>query len=103
MDGLGWHQLREHAEHAETMAAAMDTGRRITCSVPSTTATSLTSLGTGVPTGHHGIVGYTFFEPSVDRVINALTWMAGQPMCAVSRRCPRCSSGSHPEAATAEP
>ena len=51
VDGLGWHQLLEHADHAETMAAMSRGSTRITCSVPSTTATSLTSLGCGVPTG----------------------------------------------------
>ncbi|SHJ83597.1 Predicted pyrophosphatase or phosphodiesterase, AlkP superfamily [Tessaracoccus bendigoensis DSM 12906] len=77
VDGLGWHQLLRHGEHAETMADAMAGAPRLTCSVPSTTATSLTSLGTGCPTGEHGIVGYTFFEPTVSRVINALTWEGG--------------------------
>ena len=77
VDGLGWHQLLGHVDHAETMAPAMVGAARLTCSVPSTTATSLTSLGTGVPTGEHGVAGYTFLEPSVGRVINALTWDGG--------------------------
>ena len=55
VDGLGWHQLVEYADHAETMAGLLRTAPRITCSVPSTTATSLTSLGCGVPTGEHGV------------------------------------------------
>lgn len=77
VDGLGWHQLAEHGDYAETMSAAMAGSQRLTCSVPSTTATSLTSLGTGVPTGEHGVVGYSFEEPTVGRVINALTWAGG--------------------------
>lgn len=77
VDGLGWHQLLHHRDHAETLGAAMAGAERLTCSVPSTTATSLTSLGTGVPTGEHGVTGYSFFEPSVSRVINALTWEGG--------------------------
>ncbi|MBB1512880.1 alkaline phosphatase family protein [Tessaracoccus sp. MC1627] len=77
VDGLGWHQLLEFGDHAETMSRLARDAPRLTCSVPSTTATSLTSLGCGVPTGEHGIVGYTFFEPSVSRVINALTWEGG--------------------------
>ena len=36
VDGLGWHQLLEHADHAETMAAMSRGSTRITCSVPST-------------------------------------------------------------------
>ena len=50
---------------------------RLTCSVPSTTATSLTSLGCGVTPGQHGVVGYSFYEPTVGRVVNALTWENG--------------------------
>ena len=77
VDGLGWHQLEEYADHAETMAAHLPRALRLTCGAPSTTATSLTSLGCGVPPGEHGVVGYSFREPSVDRVINALTWEGG--------------------------
>lgn len=77
VDGLGWHQLRRYADHAETMGTLAADSERLTCSVPSTTATSLTSLGCGVPTGEHGVTGYTFFEPTVSRVINALTWEGG--------------------------
>lgn len=77
VDGLGWHQLQRFREHAETMADLQTRADRLTCSVPSTTATSLTSLGCGVPPGEHGVVGYSFLEPSVHRVINALTWAGG--------------------------
>ncbi len=77
VDGLGWHQLAAFADHAETMGALQARADRLTCSVPSTTATSLTSLGCGAPPGEHGVVGYSFREPSVDRVINALTWEGG--------------------------
>lgn len=77
VDGLGWHQLAQHRDHAETMASALPLARRLTCSVPSTTATSLTSLGTCVAPGEHGVVGYAFLEPSTERVINALTWEGG--------------------------
>ncbi|MDO5676677.1 MAG: alkaline phosphatase family protein [Propionibacteriaceae bacterium] len=77
VDGLGWHQLREFAEHAETMASLMERGHRLTCGVPSTTATSLTSLGCGATPGEHGVLGYTFYEPTVGRVINSLSWEGG--------------------------
>lgn len=77
VDGLGWHQLRTYADHATTLAGLMPSGEVLTCSVPSTTATSLTSLGCGAPPGEHGVVGYSFLEPSVGRVINALTWEGG--------------------------
>lgn len=77
VDGLGYHQLRRYGDYAETMASALRAGDRLTCSVPSTTATSLTSLGCGAPPGLHGILGYSFYEPTVRRVVNALTWAEG--------------------------
>lgn len=77
IDGLGWHQLREYAEHAETMASLMERGQRLTSSVPSTTSTSLTSLGCGTTPGQHGVMGYSFYEPTVAQVINSLTWEGG--------------------------
>ncbi len=77
VDGLGLYPLEEHADHADTLAARLDTATRLTCSVPSTTATSLTSLGCGVPPGQHGVVGYTFLDPAQDRLLNALTWEGG--------------------------
>ena len=42
--------------------------------VPSTTATSLTTLGTGLPPGAHGVVGFTSRIPGTDRLLDALRW-----------------------------
>jgi hypothetical protein len=42
--------------------------------VPSTTATSLTSLGTALMPGTHGLVGFTSRIPGTDDLLNALTW-----------------------------
>ncbi len=42
--------------------------------MPSTTATSLTSLGTGLPPGAHGLVGFTARIPGTDRLLNHLGW-----------------------------
>ena len=42
--------------------------------MPSTTATSLTSLGTGLPPGTHGLVGFTSRVPGTDKLLNALFW-----------------------------
>jgi hypothetical protein len=41
---------------------------------PSTTSASLASLGTGLPPGEHGLVGYTFAVPGHDRAMNSLQW-----------------------------
>ena len=42
--------------------------------MPSTTATSLTSLGTALTPGSHGVVGFTSRIPGTDELLNALTW-----------------------------
>ncbi len=70
VDGLGHHLLREHAEHAPFLSGLA--GREIDAGFPSSTATSLASIGTGLLAGEHGIVGYTF-EAGTE-VLNALTW-----------------------------
>lgn len=48
--------------------------RTLTAGFPSTTATSLASLGTGVPPGEHGIVGYLLAVPGHERLMNPLNW-----------------------------
>lgn len=58
IDGLGYHQLHDHAEIAPVLAAA-DQGP-ITTVFPSTTPAALTSLGTGLTPGEHGLVGAVF-------------------------------------------
>lgn len=75
IDGLGWYQLRDHAGQAPFLAGM--TGRWITSGVPSTTATSITSIGTGLPPGRHGIAGYSFWYPPSKAVLNTLRWPAG--------------------------
>ena len=71
VDGLGWQQ-RDHWEVAPFLAGLA--GGPITCGVPSTTATSITSLGTGLTPGQHGIAGYSFRYPATGAVLNALQW-----------------------------
>nr|WP_202885888.1 nucleotide pyrophosphatase/phosphodiesterase family protein [Kribbella sandramycini] len=75
-DGLGWGLLRRHAEAAPYLASLLPTGRSLTAGVPSTTAVSLTSLGTGLPPGAHGMVGYTSIVPATGGLLNALQWDA---------------------------
>ncbi|GGU85835.1 phosphodiesterase [Lentzea flava] len=70
VDGLGHELLREHADHAPFLSGLP--GREISAGFPSTTATSLASIGTGLLSGEHGIVGYSFAVG--DEVLNALTW-----------------------------
>jgi hypothetical protein len=72
IDGLGWNLLRRHPAEAPFLHSL--TARSITAGVPTTTATSLTSLGTGLPPGRHGVVGYTSRVPGGTTLFNALKW-----------------------------
>ena len=72
LDGLGWQQLERHAHCAPTVRSLA--GRAITSVAPTTTATALTSITTGLAPGVHGIVGYRM---RVDgRILNVLRWNA---------------------------
>jgi hypothetical protein len=74
VDGLGWTLLERHRHVAPYLASLLEGARPGTAGVPSTTATSLTSLGTGLPPGAHGLVGFTSRIPGTDRLLNALLW-----------------------------
>jgi hypothetical protein len=74
VDGLGWNQLVAHPMEAPYLCGLAATAEPITCGVPSTTATSLTSLGTGLPPGQHGMVGFTSRIPGTNRLLDALRW-----------------------------
>ncbi|HYH34001.1 MAG TPA: nucleotide pyrophosphatase/phosphodiesterase family protein [Nocardioides sp.] len=75
VDGLGAELLRRHAHAAPFLASLLDAApTTLTVGVPSTTATSLTSLGTGLPPGAHGLVGFTSRIPGTDTLLNALAW-----------------------------
>lgn len=75
VDGLGWQQLRAHPSAAPFLSSLP--GRSLTTPVPSTTAASITSLGTGLPPGRHGLVGYQSRLPGTTTLLNALEWDAG--------------------------
>ncbi|HEY3557702.1 MAG TPA: nucleotide pyrophosphatase/phosphodiesterase family protein [Kribbella sp.] len=75
-DGLGWNLLQRYADAAPYLSSLIPKGRSLTAGVPSTTAVSLTSLGTGLPPGAHGIVGYTSIVPESGALLNALQWDA---------------------------
>ncbi|GAA0901412.1 alkaline phosphatase family protein [Virgisporangium aurantiacum] len=77
VDGLGWHQLPIAAPHAPTLAALE--GRPLTAGFPSTTPTSLVTLGTGVPPGAHGVLGFFLNVPGTDRVLSHIRWDSDPP------------------------
>jgi predicted AlkP superfamily pyrophosphatase or phosphodiesterase len=70
VDGLGWRQLEDHREVMPTLTSF--TGGSITTVAPSTTATALTSIATGLTPGEHGIVGYRMVVHG--EVLNTLRW-----------------------------
>ena len=74
IDGLGWNLLRRAVLAAPFSASLLGGAQPITSAVPSTTVTSLGSLGTGLPPGQHGLVGYTSRVPSTGEILNGLTW-----------------------------
>jgi hypothetical protein len=70
IDGLGWNQLATRGSCAPTLSGLM--GGPITTVAPSTTATALTSISTGLPPGEHGVVGYRMAVHG--EVLNVLRW-----------------------------
>ena len=74
VDGMGEHNLAEHASIAPTLSALPSPTGAIHASSPSTTPVSLASLGTGLPPGEHGIVGFTVAIPGTDRLLTHIDW-----------------------------
>lgn len=74
IDGLGATLLERHAHHAPYLADLLAAQEPGTAGVPSTTATSLTSLGTGLTPGAHGLVGFSARVPATGKVLNHLWW-----------------------------
>lgn len=78
VDGLGYRLLPLAAPVAPALADAaagrLGELRVLTSGFPSTTPTSLASLGTGVPPGAHGLVGFTVNVPGTARVLNHTDW-----------------------------
>src|SRR5687767_8685871 len=58
VDGLGWELQEANRRHAPLLASLAERGGPISAGFPATTATSLGSLGTGLPPSGHGLVGY---------------------------------------------
>ena len=78
VDGLGYHLLPLARPVAPVLADVVD-GRlgtllEISSGFPSTTPTSLVSLGTGVASGAHGVLGFTLNVPGTERVLNHVDW-----------------------------
>ncbi|WP_374203229.1 alkaline phosphatase family protein [Streptomyces sp. ST2-7A] len=79
VDGLGWEVLCAHPAEAPFLTSLLPgslagSGRPATAGFPSTTASSLASVGTGLPVGAHGLAGYRVLDPAADRLMNQLRW-----------------------------
>ena len=80
VDGLGAGQLRRYAADAPFLAGLPDAGP-LTVGFPSSTATSLTTLGTGTAPSAHGMVGITMRVGSTRRptLLHTLHWTDPPP------------------------
>ncbi len=79
VDGLGWELLRAHPQDAPFLNRHAATARPLAAGFPSTTAASLASVGTGLPPGEHGLVGYAIALLGEERAMNLITWRAYGP------------------------
>ena len=70
LDGLGWDQLGTHERFAPNLCSL--SGGPITTVAPTTTATALSSISTGLTPGEHGLVGYRIVLGG--EVMNVLRW-----------------------------
>lgn len=70
VDGLGWEQIQEHQHLLPTVVSMQ--GRPITTVAPTTTATALTSIATGLTPAEHGLLGYRIDVGG--EVMNVLRW-----------------------------
>jgi hypothetical protein len=70
LDGLGWDQLNDHRAIVPTIDSLV--GRSIHTVAPTTTATALTSITTGLTPGEHGLIGYRMMLNG--DVMNVLRW-----------------------------
>jgi predicted AlkP superfamily pyrophosphatase or phosphodiesterase len=73
LDGLGWDQLQDFGDRAPTLMAMQ--GQAIHTVAPTTTATALSSITTGLTPGEHGLIGYRMVLGG--DVINVLRWAVG--------------------------
>ncbi len=77
LDGLGWDQLQDHRDLLPTVASMV--GGPIQTVAPTTTATALTSITTGLTPAEHGLIGYRIVLGG--EIVNVLRWCVGdQPV-----------------------
>jgi predicted AlkP superfamily pyrophosphatase or phosphodiesterase len=77
IDGLGWELLRAHQAAAPFLAELAFNSVPLSCGFPATTVTSIASLGTALPPGSHGMLGYAVADPATGSLLNGLDWPPG--------------------------
>lgn len=88
VDGLGWLALRANRAAAPFLNSLADAGRPLTAPFPSSTAVSVTSIGTALPPGVHGVTGYTMALPGLSKPINCIGWNEFGDGGDLRERCP---------------
>jgi hypothetical protein len=74
IDGMGQDAINNYGDQFPIFNELKQV-KKLYTNFPSTTATSLSTLGTGVLPGVHGMLGYTVRVPRSDnRLLNALKW-----------------------------
>ncbi len=74
VDGMGWELLQRNKKAAPFLTGLP--GCPIRAGFPTTTAASIASLGTGLPSGRHGITGYQSYVEEAGTTVNWLNWTA---------------------------
>ena len=72
VDGLGASAIEDHSELFPALRDAG--GGWVEAPFPSTTATGLATLGTGLLPGRHGMLGASFWLPDTQEVLTPLRW-----------------------------
>ncbi len=78
VDGLGYEQVERvvtrSAVTVPVLAELLTSATVLSTACPATTATSLGSVGTGLPPGRHGLLGYQVAVPGAGWLLNQLRW-----------------------------
>lgn len=74
VDGLGYFNITEHAADAPFLAELNENCAHALAGFPSTTATSMSIIGTGQTAGSTGIVGYSAFDTVNGEHANFVSW-----------------------------
>lgn len=79
VDGLGWELLTAHRHRLGCLSRLLAGRDPVSAPLPATTACSLTTFGTGLAPGEHGIVGYSFRASGGGELLRPLDWRPADP------------------------